>query len=100
MAEIKVTSGVLKEKASRLRQLNSQFKSQVSQLVSQESTLNGQWEGEARDAFHTAFMRDRQQWDRFSQVVEEYARALDKDADNYDRAERMNRQTATERTYH
>ena len=50
MAEIKVTSGVLKEKAGRLRQLNSQFKSQVSQLV-----IHQLFRSDAEAAFRHAF---------------------------------------------
>ena len=53
---IQVTTATLKNKANELKSLNSKFKSQVENLKSAESSLNGMWEGEAKTAFHKAFI--------------------------------------------
>ena len=42
---IQVTTATLKNKANELKSLNSKFKSQVENLKSAESSLNGMWEG-------------------------------------------------------
>ena len=99
MAEIKVTSTELKNKATELRNLNSQFKSAVEDMTSNEQSLSTMWDGEAKDSFHTAFMNDKTQMDQFYQVIEKYCAALDQIAAQYEQAEIRNVNTATTRSY-
>lgn len=99
MGLIQVSAAELKAKANELRNLNSQFKTQVGNLESQEQALIGMWEGEARDAFNTAFNNDKTQMDNFYNLIEQYCVALENIAAKYEMAESQNVSTAAARTY-
>lgn len=99
MGLIQVSAAELKAKAVELRNLNAQFKTQVGNLESQEQTLVGMWEGEARDAFNTAFNNDKVQMDNFYNLIEQYCVALENIAAKYQMAEAQNVSTAAARTY-
>ncbi len=99
MAAFTVTSSELKAKANELRNLNAQFKTQVGNLESQEGNLVTMWEGEARNAFDTAFKNDKGQMDNFYNLIEQYCVALENIATKYDMAEAQNVATAQARTY-
>lgn len=99
MGLIQVSASELRAKAGELRNLNSQFKSQVGNLESQEQALIGMWEGEARDAFNTAFNNDKTQMDNFYNLIEQYCVALENIAAKYEMAESQNVSTAATRTY-
>ena len=99
MAEIQVTSATLRSKAAELKQLNGQFKSAVEALQQEEQTLSGQWEGEAHDAFHTAFSNDKIQMDNFYNAIENYCTSLLTIAEQYEKAEAANQQVASTRSY-
>ena len=66
MAEIKVTSSVLRNKMSELQNLNSQYKSALQELRTVENTLASMWEGEAKETFHTAFTNGAAQMENFA----------------------------------
>ena len=57
------------------------------------------WEGQAKDAFHQAFLRDRQQMDAFILLIERYIQALLEIANRYEQAENRNREIAAARKY-
>lgn len=99
MAEIKVTSGELKSKASELRQLNGQFKKAVEEMTANEQQLVGMWDGETKEAFHNAYNADKTQMDVFYQTIEKYCQALETNAAKYEAAEQKNLSTASSRTY-
>ena len=99
MGLIQVSASELKVKAGELRNLNSQFKTQVGNLESQEQALIGMWEGEARDAFNVAFNNDKTQMDNFYNLIEQYCVALENIAAKYEMAEAQNLSTASTRTY-
>ena len=99
MAEILVTSSELRKAAEELQNLNNQFKQKTEDLTGKENELNGMWDGQANDAFHAAFMRDKDQWNVFSNTIVEYANALIQIAQKYDQAEAANTQTASTRSY-
>lgn len=99
MGLIQVTSAQLKTQAEELKSLNASFKSTVADLESTEGTLNSQWEGEANDAFHTAFTNDKTQMDNFYNAIEVYVQKLLEIAQNYEKAEAMNTETASARNY-
>lgn len=99
MALIRVTSQKLRETAEQLRGLNQQFQTQVDTLAGQEQTLASQWEGDAKDAFHTAFNNDKTQWEAFHTLIEQYAVSLNNIAIEYDNKESMNQNIASSRTY-
>lgn len=90
MAEIKVTTSEVRNRANELRQLNSQLKGKVENLSSREGRLAGMWEGDAKTAFHNAYMKDKAMFDQFSQLIDQYATALDQIAQEYDAKEQQN----------
>lgn len=99
MATFTVTSNELKTKAEELRNLNQQFKNEVSSLESLEGTLSGMWEGEARDAFHKAFDSDKIQMNNFYNAIETYVMRLEEAAAKYTQVEAANVEIANTRNY-
>lgn len=99
MAEIKVMTNELKSKIEELRALNSQFKSAVGELESTENSLNSMWEGNAKTAFHNAFISDKQQMDNFYTAIELYAQKLEVILAKYIQAENSNIELANTRAY-
>lgn len=99
MAEIKVTSAEVRKKADELKTLNGQFRSKVADMETCELNLTSMWEGDAKQAFHTAFGNDKAQWDQFYQLIEQYVVALNNIATEYDNKETMNVNIATQRNY-
>ena len=96
---IVVTASTLKSQAEELRQLNSTFKSTVSDLETTEGQLNSMWEGEANTAFHNAFTQDKTQMSNFYNAIEVYVDALLNIAAKYEQSESTNTETATVRNY-
>lgn len=99
MAEILVTASELTSKAGTLRTYNQNFKKNISDLEQQESKLISMWDGEAKNAFHKAFTNDKQQWDNFYNLIEQYCLKLEEIAKRYQKAEAENTNTASTRTY-
>lgn len=99
MAFFQVTSSELRNRAGRISDLNSQFKAKAAQLGEQEAALCSMWEGQAKDTFHQAFLRDRQQMDAFGGLISQYVQALLEIAARYEQAENRNREIASTRNY-
>ena len=99
MPEILVTAAQVKAKAEELRTMNEQFKSMVSELESQEVDLNSMWEGQANDAFHNAFMRDKSQMENSHSVMTMYISTLEQIAAEYEKAEAQNMMIGNTRSY-
>lgn len=99
MAEFSVTTSNLRQKAEELSNLNQQFMSQVNTLEETENSLNGMWEGEARQTFHTAFQSDITQMHNFYNAIAQYVQAIENSAVNYENAENKNIELASNRTY-
>lgn len=99
MSDFVVSVNDLKTKVDTLRQLNTQFKSQVGELEATEANLQGMWEGEAKNTFDLAFKSDKIQMDNFYNAVEIYAQRLETIAARYAQAEASNVEIAAERTY-
>lgn len=99
MAYFQVTPSELRSTASTLREHNQNFKTQVGVLENAEGSLNSQWEGAAKDAFHVAFMNDKAYMDNFAAEIERYCETLEAMAAEYERAEAANIETANGRKY-
>ena len=97
MSYFKVSSQELRNKAGELQQLNTNFKNQVEALVNSEQTLASMWEGEAQQAFRTAFNNDRQKFGEFATGIAKYVQALRDAAQKYEQAEAKNVNTAKTR---
>ena len=90
MAQITVNPQQLMNKATELRNQNSNLKNQIESLRSAEGALSAMWEGEAKQAFRNAFMQDISRMEAFFGTVEQYATALENIAAEYMRAESKN----------
>jgi len=99
MGYIQVTSRELRNSAQEIQSLNNQFQTKATELAEKETALCGMWEGSARDAFHQAFVRDRQQMDTFHQLIAQYVQVLLEIAARYEEAEARNREIASARNY-
>lgn len=96
---ITVNTATLRSKASELKQLNNRFKAQVSNLKSNEQSLNSMWDGDANNAFHAAFSKDAVQMNNFYNAIEKYITSLEQIASKYDNAEKTNQSIASTRKY-
>ena len=99
MAYFCVTSSGLRQSAEELTQQNRRFLADAENLDAAEAALKGMWEGNANEAFHSAFLRDRTQMDAFHTAIEQYVQALLVIAAKYEEAEAKNMQIASERHY-
>lgn len=99
MALIRVTAAQVKSTADQLRQYDSQFKSQTDNLETHELQLSSMWEGQAKDAFHSAFNSDKEYMNQFYVLIEKYCQALEQIAQSYEQAEMRNTDTASKRSF-
>ena len=99
MAYIQVTSSKLRKQAEQIRGLNTRFQTQVTSLEGAEQSLKSMWEGQANNAFHNAFVKDKGQMDSFYSAIEQYIAALLVITQKYEQAETKNMDTATARIY-
>ncbi|MDO4187436.1 MAG: WXG100 family type VII secretion target [Lachnospiraceae bacterium] len=99
MSFIQVTASELKNRASELQGLNSKFQSEIESLSTYQATLDTMWEGEAKDLFNSAFLKDRGNMDKFKSAIDMYIQALLVIAERYEEAEKKNISTASERRY-
>lgn len=95
----KVTPSILSREAEELTNLNERFKRVVEQLETSENALNGMWDGEANDTFHTAFITDKEKMIQFYNLIIKYANQLKTISDRYAKAEQKNTGIASKRTY-
>lgn len=96
---IQVSTKTLTKKANDLKSLNSKLKKQIESLKTTESSLNKMWDGESNDAFHKAFSQDIIQMNNFYNAIEKYASSLNEIAKQYEKAEKINLSTASQRKY-
>lgn len=99
MALIRVTASQLRARAEELTGWNRQFHNQTGELEACEQRLASMWEGQAKEAFHQEFAKDRIQMANFSALIDKYVSTLLAIAAKYERAENMNAQTASARNY-
>lgn len=99
MALIRVTAAQVKSTADQLRQYDAQFKSQTDKLETHELQLSSMWEGQAKDAFHSAFNSDKEYMNQFYVLIEKYCQALEQIAQSYEQAEARNTDTASKRSF-
>ncbi len=96
---ITVTTETLRSKAGELKSANGQLKAQIESLSTQEESLNGMWDGDANDAFHTEFQKDVAQMMSFYNAIEKYCITLEEIARQYDETEQTNQGIASARKY-
>lgn len=99
MAVIRVTAARLRSVADSLQEMNAQFKSRKQELTEKEQALSAMWEGQAKEAFHQAFIRDEQQMEAFYALIARYVQTLLEIAARYEQAEARNAEIAGSRSY-
>lgn len=99
MAEIMVTAAQLQKKADELNRYNTQFKKKVDSLEQTETSLMGMWDGDAKEAFHNAFNRDKINMQNFYNAIAQYVNVLQQIAASYAKGESQNINTANQRSY-
>lgn len=99
MAFFEVTSRELRNKAENLRGLNGQFRAKCNELDSQEQELCSMWDGQAKETFHYAFARDKEQMLLFEKLIERYVEVMLEIAARYEEAEARNAEIAASRSY-
>ena len=99
MAEILTTASELKAKSESLQELNQRFMNQITTLEETEGSLNGMWEGQARETFHNAFSSDMVQRRNFYNAIQNYVQVLLQIAAEYMKAENTNVDIGQTRKY-
>ena len=90
MAEFTVTASEVNNTAAQLKELNAKFKAATSELEAEVTRLATMWEGEAHDAFNTAFRKDKIKMDNFYNAIDKYCTTLSQVAANYAGTEAKN----------
>lgn len=98
MSFIQVTAAELRNRATELQGLNSRLQTEIENLMSCQSNLNTMWEGEAKEAFNQAFMKDKGTMDSFKSAIDQYIQALLTIASRYEEAEKRNLNMASTRS--
>lgn len=98
MAEIKVTPQELRNKADSLRQYNANFRSAVESMNGYVTQLSGMWDGEAKEAFNKAFNDDKGKMEQFAKNIDNYVKALEETAKQYEEAEKTATSLASQRS--
>jgi WXG100 family type VII secretion target len=94
-----LTAQELQGAITELSANNGQFKNRVADLLNAQQKLAGMWQGDANNAFNTAFNNDKGQWDTFAQLMDKYIETLQTIKNTYETAEAANTQTAATRSY-
>lgn len=97
MAEIKVTSQELRNKANDLQGYIGKFETERQNLVTAERTLMSTFEGDAANTFNRNFTTFDSQMVNFKKVVDEYVVKLNSMADAYERSEAQAAQIAEQK---
>ena len=99
MSKFQVTAAEMQAAIADLQEKNSTFKNNVSELEQTQQALRAQWQGDANNAFNSAFQRDKEQWATFSSLLDVYIQTLQTIKQTYEQAETTNAYTAQNRTY-
>ncbi|MDR2889442.1 MAG: WXG100 family type VII secretion target [Lachnospiraceae bacterium] len=99
MGMIQVTARQLRSEAEKIQQLNHRYKNQITVLAAKEQSLGAMWEGQAKESFRDAFLRDREQMEEFYRLIGKYVQALHQIATKYEQVEQRNVEIITSRNY-
>ncbi len=94
-----VTINTLTQQCEDLSELNSRLNNLITKLETSEGNLNTMWDGEANNAFHSAFMTDKGKMVEFYKLINKYIQNLSTIASRYSAAESANTEIARNRTY-
>ena len=98
MAQLVVSTQQIRSQATQLKSRNESFKRKVEQLAQQERSLDNMWDGDANNAFKSNFQEDQKQFMNFYNGINDFVKALNQIADEYDRMEASAKQVAANRS--
>lgn len=87
MAEIKVSSEMLRGAAADIKQLGTQFNSVAEEFYQGMTSLQSMWEGDAFNSFKTQVDALKPSLERYYQVINDYATFLETSAEQYETTE-------------
>lgn len=99
MSMIQVRALQLRNEAANLQGLNQELKNLIHEMEMKEFGMQNMWEGQAKEAFHIAFMKDKEQMIMFQNLVMKYIQALYMIAAKYEQVEAQNIEIASKRAY-
>lgn len=94
MAEIKVNSSVMKEKASNFKDVAKSVEQFTNDMMSEIDSLKQAWEGEAAEALVNKFKGLRKNFEDICKTINQYGDFLTQAAENYDKVEESIKQGA------
>jgi hypothetical protein len=94
MAEIKVNSSVMKEKASNFKNVAKSVEQFTNDMMSEIDSLKQAWEGEAAEALVNKFKGLRKNFEDICKTINQYGDFLTQAAENYDKVEESIKQGA------
>ena len=94
MAEIKVNSSVMKEKASNFKNVAKSVEQFTNDMMSEIDSLKQAWEGEAAEALVNKYKGLRKNFEDICKTINQYGDFLTQAAENYDKVEESIKQGA------
>lgn len=94
MAEIKVNSSVMKEKASNFKNVAKSVEQFTNDMMSEIDSLKQAWEGEAAETLVNKFKGLRKNFEDICKTINQYGDFLTQAAENYDKVEESIKQGA------
>ena len=92
MADIKVSSTGMREKASTFRSIAESIRNYTEDMKKTVENLRSSWEGTASDETRNAFTKFQETFDDKYNTIINYAKFLEEAANAYDEAEAANAQ--------
>lgn len=87
MAEIKVSSDVLRNASQNLTTYGTQFTALMGEIKSGMQRMKNEWQGDAADEFINKFNSLDRTFDTYTRVINEYAKFLENAAEQYETAD-------------
>lgn len=89
------SSQALEEVINNLDSLNKSFREQADAIDAEHQNLVSKWQGDASTAFEDHYSKEKGNFENFAQAIDEYIAGLRTILENYEAAETMNKNIAT-----
>ncbi len=100
MSKIVVRSSEIIDSAiGKLTRLNAQFETTSQDVIKRQASLTDKWTGSASNEFRNSFEKEKANFEKFSEAIQEYINALTQILNNYEEAESANVTTAATRSF-
>ena len=91
MADIKVNSTAMREKAGNLRSSSSSIRNFTNEMTTEIESLRSYWEGDAGETLVQRFKALAPRFDEICNTINDYGTFLDQAADSFDKTEEANK---------